>query len=205
MYRNALRFDIRLLSGLLVLVALSGAATAAPEGLAVFASGPQGPWQAFAGDKQNWAVPVGGDMATANEVVRVQVEEDGAHRIRWRGRAEGQYFLAGDPMDLTELVDASAGLVVVLSVHDAPSRDVTLRMGCGYPCMANANITRLLEALPKDEWVRVSVDAQCFANNGLFAGNVDMPFMLNTKGKLEMSIGEVRIEPGAGENATIRC
>ena len=187
---------------------LAGTAFAAPEAPApvvAFAAGAQAPWQAFVGDKQNWAIPAPGDVTTVDEVVTVAVQDDGAHRISWRGRAEGQYFLAGDPVDMTELVDAAAGLVIVLAVHDAPSRDVTLRMGCGYPCMANANITRLLQALPENEWVRVSVDAQCFANNGLFAGNVDMPFMLNTRGRMELSIADVRLEPGAGENAIIRC
>lgn len=194
----------RALTALLALFC-AGVAAAAPAALVAFSSGPRDGWQVLAGDKQNWAVPVTDDFATQNEVVRVQVEADGAHRISWRGRAEGQYFVAGDATDVSPLLEASAGLVVVLQIHEAPSRAVSLRMGCGYPCAANADITRLLRALPVDQWVRVSVDLQCFADNGLDAGNVDMPFMLHTRGRMEVSVGEVRIEAGAGEAATIRC
>lgn len=189
----------------LCLVLVSDASRAAEGPLVVFASGPQGEWQSFAGDKKNWALEVRSDMKTLNETVTVAVLDDGAHRVTWKGRAEGQYFLAGAPQDLSALIEDDAGLVVVLQIHRPPSRDVSLRMGCGYPCAANANITRLLKALPKDEWVRFSVAAQCFADNGLWSGNVDMPFMLHTRGRMDVSIGEVRIEPGAGADAIIRC
>lgn len=198
---NAIRRALTALTALLICTA----SFAAESPLVVFASGPEGDWQSFAGDKKNWALEVQGDMVTLNETVRVAVLDDGSHRVTWKGRAEGQYFLAGEAQDLTSLIEANAGLVVVMQIHRAPSRDVSLRMGCGYPCAANANITRLLKALPKDEWVRFSVAAQCFANNGLFAGNVDMPFMLHTRGRMDVSIGEVRIEPGAGTDAIIRC
>ena len=43
------------------------------------------------------------------------------------------------------------------------------------------------------------------ATNGLYAGNVDMPFLLLTRGKLDMSLAQVAIVPGAAENAIVRC
>ena len=77
---------------------------------------------------------------------------------------------------------------MVLSIEDPPSRNAVLRMGCGYPCSANADIGRLLQALPANEWVRVSVDLKCFVDGGLNAANVDTPFLLITDRKMALSI-----------------
>ena len=94
---------------------------------------------------------------------------------------------------------------MLLQIHSAPRRQTILRMGCGYPCAANADVTDLFKALPKDQWLRVSVDLACFVDNGLDVGAVDMPFLLLTRGALDLSLADVRIVPGAAESATVRC
>ena len=67
---------------------------------------------------------------------------------------------------------ADAALVMIVNIAQAPGDAVTLRMGCEYPCAANADIGKLLRALPAGEWLRISVDLQCFVD-GRRAGRIE--------------------------------
>ena len=78
-------------------------------------------------------------------------------------------------------------------------------MGCVYPCESSTDITRLLEALPGEQWIRISFDLRCFADNGLDVTSVDVPLLVSTRGALGLSIADVRLVPGAGKDAIIRC
>ena len=185
---------------------LSGAAASAD--VAIFDGAAIQPFELFIGDKDNWGIPVGdGITETAGGYLKVSTDaESGARSLEWNGKGEAQFFLAAaEPVDLTAAVAADAALVMVLSVEKAPRKDVTLRMACGYPCAANADISQLLKALPAGEWLRVSVDLQCFVDGGLDAGHVVTPLLLLTRQKMTMSIADVRIVDGAGPSAIINC
>ena len=78
-------------------------------------------------------------------------------------------------------------------------------MGCGYPCDSSADVTKLLKALPPEQWVRLSFDLKCFADGGLNVKNVDTPMLITTKGEMSLSIADVSVVPGLGPEATIRC
>ena len=133
-------------------------------------------------------------------------DDSGSRRISWRGRGDGQLYLSSEaPADLSDLLAADAAMLMVLMVEAAPSKQTTLRMGCGYPCAGITDVTRLLRALPTGEWVKLSMDLQCFVQQGLDVTRVDTPFHLLTGGKLDLRLGEVRLVPGLADEATIRC
>lgn len=181
---------------------------AASADIALFDGAAIQPFGLYAGDKENWGIPVGdGVTETAAGYLKVTTSpETGARRLEWNGKGEAQFFLAAsEPVDLTAAVEADAALVMVLNVEKAPRKDVTLRMACGYPCAANADISQLLKALPADEWLRVSVDLKCFVDGGLDASHVETPLLLLTRQRMTVSIGDVRIVDGAGPSAIINC
>jgi beta-glucosidase len=127
-------------------------------------------------------------------------------KARWNGKGEAQFFIANDgPADYSKLVEQDAALVVLMQIVTPPKKKVVIKMGCGYPCAANANITKLLKALPVEQWLRVSFDLKCFADGGLDITNVDTPLLLTTAGKMSVSMSDVSIVPGVGPEATIRC
>ena len=66
-------------------------------------------------------------------------------------------------------------------------------------------LTPILKRLPKDEWLRLDIDLQCFVDMGAKLDTVDTPFLLLTSGKLALSIADVRFVPGAGEGAAVTC
>jgi len=160
------------------------------------------------GDKQNWDTVVGQDsISSAAGYLAVHHDDDEtAINVSWNGEGEAQFFVGRmEPADYSSLLDQDAALVAVVRLDKKPNKRATLRMGCGYPCGSNADITKLLKALPTDQWVRVSFDLKCFADGGLDVKNVDTPWLITTRGEMALSISEISVVPAAGREATIRC
>ena len=160
------------------------------------------------GDKKQWDTFVASDpMSTASGYLTVEPDaEEKTVRASWNGKGEAQFFLAyEEPRDYTTHLEQNAALVVLLQVDSPPKKKLNIRMGCGYPCAANADISKLLKALPTGEWVRLSFDLKCFSENGLNITSVETPLLLSTRGKMALSIADVRIVPGIGGEASIRC
>ena len=160
------------------------------------------------GDKQNWDTVVGSDdISSALGYLSLAHDNDEtAVNLTWNGGGEAQFFVGRkEAGDYSAYLDQNAALVAVIRVDKKPTGKATLRMGCGYPCGSNADITKLLNALPTDKWVRVSFDLKCFADGGLDARNVDTPWLITTKGELALSIAELSVAPEIGPEATIRC
>ena len=160
------------------------------------------------GDKKQWDTRVWDQAieSASGYLAADPAGPEGSLDAKWNGKGEAQLFLAlSEARDLTPWFDQDAALVVLLKVDEAPGKAVKLRMSCGYPCGADADISRLLKALPAGQWLRVSFDLKCYADGGINPANVDAPFLLSTSGKLALSVSDVRIVAGAGESATIRC
>ncbi len=160
------------------------------------------------GDRKQWDTVVDSvPISSASGFLSVEPDAGaGELNATWSGKGEAQLFVAHNgPQDYTEYFEQDAALVIVLKVVSPPKRKVTIRMGCGYPCAANADVTKLLKALPEEQWLRVSFDLKCFVESGLNIRNVDTPLLLTTTGKMAISITDVGIFPGVGTGATISC
>ena len=176
--------------------------------LPIFAGGPVAPMQIYVGDADRWDVPVG-PASSRSYAGAISVElgaDSGELAATWSGKGEGQLYLASEqPQDLSALAASDGALVAVMKISQPPKRKVTLRMGCGYPCGADANITKLLRSAPRDQWIRFSFDLQCFIKEGLRPDAVDTSFLLLTRGKMGVSVADVRIVAGAKDKATVKC
>lgn len=183
------------------------AAVGAAE-VTVFDGNAIAPFELKVGDKRGWDTPVTeSPTVSASGYLTVALDaETGSRTATWNGKGEAQLYLSTpEPLDLTGAVAADAALVLLLRVNAAPKRRVTLRMGCGHPCSANADISKLLQALPADQWLRVSVDLKCFVDGGLDASRVDTPFLMLSKEKMSLAIADVRLVDGVGRSATVKC
>lgn len=162
----------------------------------------------FIGDPKQWDTPIGTEaISSASGYLSVEPDaEVGALRLSWNGNGKAQFFAAYPaPKDYSGYLEEKSALVLVLRVDKKPSREALIRMGCGYPCGSDADITRILKALPAEQWLRLSFDLRCFANGGLDVGNVDSPFLITTQGEMALSIAEISIAPGMAPEATVRC
>lgn len=160
------------------------------------------------GDKKQWDTVVGSEpISSASGYLRIEPNaEEKAIRADWNGRGEAQFFMThGTSVDYTQHLDEQSALAVILKVDKRPSRNVLIKMGCGYPCASNADITKLLKALTPQQWVRLSIDLECFAAGGLNIENVDTPLLITTRGEMSLSIADISLVSGLGPEATISC
>lgn len=176
----------------------------------VVADGKPGPgFTMMVGDPQRWDVPVidGAARSDAGYLVLEPLAAAPALAATWNGKGEAQLYVAATagPEDLSPLAASDTSLVMLMSVAQPPKKKVELRMGCQYPCGASADITKMLRAVPTDQWFRVSFDLACFASEGLDVRNVDVPFLMWTRGRLAVSLADVRLVPGTAGTATVRC
>jgi beta-glucosidase len=160
------------------------------------------------GDKKQWDTRVVGEpISSASGYLRAELHaEEKAINADWNGGGEAQFFMAYEtPVDYTRHLDEQSALVVILKVEEKPTKKVLIKMGCGYPCASNADITKLLEALTPQQWVRLSIDLECFAAGGLDIQNVDTPLLITTRGEMSLSIADISLVSGLGPEATVSC
>ena len=177
------------------------------DDLVILEAGKASNFQSFLGDKKNWRLeataPETVSASKRIKLVKNEVEND--YTLNWKGRGEGQFYLASLAQDLSQYDDADSVLVMTLKVNQPPKKQVVLRMGCGYPCAGNADLTRLFQSVPADQWLKVSIDLACFSSRGLNVSQVDTPFLLLTSGKFSLSLADIRLVPYAQDSATIKC
>lgn len=197
------------LPGILLLASLSVVPRVVAGDEVILASGiPSEGNVMLIGDKKQWDTVVGGEpISSASGYLRAEPRaEEKAVRAEWNGKGEAQFFIAhGAPADYTQRLDEQSALVVILKVEKTPAKKVLIKMGCGYPCASTANITKLLKALTPQQWVRLSIDLECFASGGLDIRNVDTPFLITTRGEMSLSIADISLVSGLGPAATISC
>lgn len=190
----------------------SGLAAGAPAFMTSFYSrGPVSPWRLFVGDPLGWQVPVTATSTVSPSqflsVSKVDhlLQED-ALRAVWNGKGLAQVYLQSPGgVDWTQLMGHRQQLAFSIKVNSPPTAPTALRIDCVYPCGASADVTRLLKAVTVGQWFRVSVDLNCFVKAGLDPKKVETPFLLSTRGKLDVEFSYVALEPVASEQPTITC
>ena len=188
------------------------AAEPAGDMLRIFRKRPMSPYRVFLGDKAGWNVAAEGAFteswggALSVRTVDKDVQED-ARQFTWSGKGgDGQaYMLASSPQDLRPYLESESALLVRIRVDKRPKKNVMMRMGCVYPCFAEANMTKFFKSVPLDTWSVLSVDLKCFANNGADFSRIDVPFLLMTHGEFQVSTADIAILPGAAKEAAVSC
>lgn len=187
-----------------------GAAGAAGDRLAIYERRPVPPWRLFVGDRLGWQVPLpGGDGESGAGAISVRSTDKDlqgdALRMTWTSRGDAQVYLQGPPQDLRPWLERDAALVVHMRLESRPTRPVKVRMGCGYPCGADGDLTQVMREAPLDTWFALSIDLACFAEGGANMSQIDTAFQLLTSGSLTLSTAAIAVVPGRASNATIRC
>lgn len=179
--------------------------------LVLFELAVKSPWYMLIG-QQDAQQPVTSSVQQAGNVtIRTfdkQVQED-ARRLTFNSGTEakvGQVMLVSPfPNDLRSYEEANAALSITLQRNSDIPASVKLGMACGENCQGAVELAPALRAIPQDSWQQVSVDLQCFKQQGVNLSQVFSPFLLQTAGDLTLSIAELAIVPGAASTATLSC
>lgn len=142
-----------------------------------------------------------------------EVQED-AFQIQLDGSAlAGVKFSAVDALTVNINADlqSNAALSFMVKRESDISKAVKVSMACQNAetsqetCSANVNISDKLSLLPIGKWHELTVDLQCFAQQGLAFDKINMPFSLSAKSELTLSISDIYFKKNAADNASISC
>lgn len=176
----------------------------------------QKPWLLwlFSGDKEmevNSNTHSIGSLAyrTVDKVVQEdarQITLDGSERAGLRIASKSHFR-----EDLRSDLEVKSALHFQIKLSEKPAAKVSLAMSCASEgdtqgsCGSSIDITSQLNALPLNEWQSISIDMACYANTGIRMADLVVPFELSSKGKLKLSLAEVKFEPNTAAQATISC
>lgn len=117
-----------------------------------------------------------------------------AIQVTWaRKKKKGGLALNGPAVDLSKYKDLTA-LAFEVKVDKPPTTDVQLGMDCGWPCRAEVSIGRQLRDFKKGEWSLMWMPLNCFKADNFDLSKISGPFLLNSDGKMELSIANIRLE-----------
>ena len=126
-------------------------------------------------------------------------------QVEWRGGLGQFVWQSIEPRDYKALSDQNGAITMALKVDQQPSKNVDLKMDCGYPCAGSMNMTKLFKSLPINQWVRISVNIQCFEKAGADLSKISAPLVLSTEGSFKVSFLDVRLITNAPKETLAKC
>ncbi len=169
----------------------------APPGSLFFAGHPTAPWSLFVADG-GAQVHVTTAQASPHGAVRVKFASAGAVAY-WNGTQAGMLQITGRAADLMPRPGAGVAIEMRYRLDRRPAGRVVLGMKCtAVPCAASGaamfDVTGTFEANRVGAWQHLVIPMSC-AKSGAELDSVDVPFSLETAGKLGLSIAEIRLMP----------
>lgn len=109
--------------------------------------------------------------------------------------------------DLRADVESNSAITFSLNAFEAMSGPLILEMRCDgeNQCVAAIDITPKLKTLPLNQWHQISIDLQCFKQQGMQFNHTVMPFSLVSEGKGRIGLADISIEPNSAKSATMNC
>jgi beta-glucosidase len=142
-----------------------------------------------------------GDGSIVLRSIDHRAQED-ARSIEWRSGGTAAIELRLRESRNLE-PDAKQAMVMTLQLREPATAPVWLSIGCGDGCEGRVRIDADLNALPRQEWLRVGVPLECLRQKGADLGRIDRPLRIETAGRL--AIGLSRVELGSDPDRTLQC
>jgi beta-glucosidase len=142
-------------------------------------------------------VPEGWTFGFVNDAGKVRgidrrAQED-ARSFTWPGTGPATLAIqANQPLDLNREFTGQLSLVVDYRVDQRPTAPVTISMASGATKGAAVPLGGILRSAPAGEWRTLTLPLGCFAQ-GLDPAKLTAPLLIETAGKLGLSISDVRV------------
>jgi beta-glucosidase len=187
----------------------SGGGGTATEDLVLFDRVDQDPYKSYIGSPFNWGgTELGSDPSAVIDhpgfvtarTSDVNVQQD-ARKITWT--SIGQFYLQSPEADLRPYLNANSALEFDTIVSQASEGSfVTLSMHCTYPCRVDVPGKALFDGLAGLGKQHVKIPLACFDAPGTLEwDHVNTPFLVYTEAPFEAAFANVRLVPGAGDDA----
>ena len=151
--------------------------------------------------------------ALTYRTVDKEVQED-ARKITFDGSEFAAMRFASKSFfreDLSAQLLTQGALSFNVSRHSDITQPVTVGMNCegegdaAGSCSTQIDISEQLKAIPADTWTNVSIDLQCFVDEGIDFTGLVVPFELGSAGKASLSVADIQFTPDSAKSASIIC
>ena len=174
----------------------------AKQSLPLFGVDATGDYQLKMADHNNWltGLNVSGNNATRSAGVETSpidyVHQQDGRRINFTDSDAMIYVQTIDqqPESLLPYLNANADLVFAVKVIALPDSDIQLAPHKDMPALPTLNITDDFQQLEKGSWQHLRIPLKRFEEIGCDFNHVDTPFMLMSKGGLEIELGAINLE-----------
>ncbi len=176
----------------------------------------QPPWELWLYSQEN-AITVNASShsvgALTYRTVDKEVQED-ARKVTFDGSQFAAMRFASKSFfreDLSGQLINGAALTFNVSRHADINSSLTVGMNCEGEgdapgsCSARIDISDSLNAMPMDIWGSLSIDLQCFVDQGIDFTGLVVPFELGTAGTASVSVADIQFTPGKADSADISC
>ena len=85
---------------------------------------------------------------------------------------------------------------------DVP-KDLSIGVGCGAGCRGLVPFADTLQSVPAGKWQVVGVPLKCFTKGGADISKVNETLIIETEGKLDLSLSQVKL--GTVADKTVSC
>jgi len=182
-----------------------GAMTSAGSGDVFFGAGRmQGGARAVARDSGGERhAPTDGAADSPQGILRMAVVDAGAQEnaraLTWSGTGPASLQFIGLSRDLSRQANGDMAIGVTYVIDQAPTAPVRMGVACGDGCSANVDVTQYLSSAAAGKPQTLKVKLSCFAARGADMTRIDQPFVLQTAGKLGLTLSEVRLVSNEGD------
>jgi len=122
-----------------------------------------------------------------------QVQE-GARRFVFAGDGKGTVQITSEgAVDLSREANGDVMLLVRLKRDGNVPNDLKLGVGCGAGCAGSVQLAQTLGAVSAGKFQTVGIPLKCFAKNGADVSKVNEALVLETEGKLDLAISQVKL------------
>lgn len=133
-----------------------------------------------------------------------------AMNILWKGgnSAAVELINPNANKNFTALLEQNGALVFDMKLLKASTAPVYAEMACrGSDCvkLAKVDITTIVNASPLNDWNTLSVALSCYANQDIMFEQIARAFGISTQGEAELQVANIRLQPGMGDKAGVRC
>ncbi len=166
------------------------------------------PWSIFVADGGAEVHLTTSRQSSPHGAVVVTATPEGA-RALWSGARSGIFRVSGRASDLRLTAAQGATLDVRYRIDRAPAGAVTLGLqciesSCGTRSGATLDVTRVLKDSRVGAWQQLSVPLSCFIGVGADLTAVVAPLVIETSGRLDLTIAQLSLARG-GEAQRLPC
>jgi beta-glucosidase len=145
---------------------------------------------------------------TAGARVKVSAVDDtvqeGARRFVFAGDGPASILITSEgSVDLSRESNGDVMLLVRLRRDADAPKDVKLGVSCGAGCGSSLPFAATLSGLPAGKWQTVGVPLKCFAKAGADVTKVNEALVVQSAGKLDLSVSQVKL--GTVADKVVSC